>query len=602
MRVLRTFKLVNIRMSAVTRQTVQLALTVTSIVFLSAGLLHLLEQELYEVFALSDEPRSDKLTFGGSVWFIIVTLSTVGYGDVVPETWLGQAVTAAFTVGAIVLIPMQVNRLTGLLALQSKFRTSFPRGGIAPKHVLLVGHVSDSVFLEQFLSEFYHPDRIPEEHNPEAMPHTVIFGPEEPTDEVQNLLLDPTYEARVSYIRGSVMQRGDLQRVAADEAEACFVLSNSNAENQALEDRATAVRTLVVKNFNPDLKVFVHILGGEALYQVQQSEVSEAVSIREWKTRLMAQSCLTIGFSTLVHNLLKSATVPDLDMLDPWVQEYASGAGLEIYSIGVPSCMDGLSFSAVAKIVYDRFDGEAIVWGVQEPPISRTTEAAVGRMLHIKKRARRSSGPSSILLSCSPYSTKSLPGRVYLNPGADFKVVSSMFLFVLAEDESIALDVADSNKYLSVQLPKPLDGLSGFSGRVGVFDRVKEASPERWMWSDSDAAAEPCDMDHIAEQVKKSKGWSILKHRVQVANHLEESAAQTLELRDPRLRAVLAAIRTQEQMPEASTEQMNFSSVLNGICITDVAVLDAPPTNHIVYVGSLETFADFLKPFAMTQF
>jgi len=596
MRILRAFKLLNNRLSAVTRSTMQLALTVTSIVFLSAGLVHLFEQELYDTFALDNEERSERLTFGGSMWFIVVTLSTVGYGDVVPETWIGQAVTAAFTIGAIVLIPMQVNRLTGILALQSKFRTTFARGSAAPRHVLLVGYVSNSVFLDQFLSEFYHPDRLPDDVNPESIPHVVIMGPNEPMDDVQSLLLHTKYEQRVSYIRGSVMQRADLFRVAADTADACFVLCNAASENQASEDRATAVRTLVVKNFNAQLKVFVHMLGGDALYQVQQSEVSEAVSIREWKSRLMAQNCLTIGFSTLVHNLLKSATVPDLDQLDPWVQEYTSGAGLEIYSIQVPDCMDGKSFAGAAKLIYDTFNGEAIVWGVQEQSLDRSTEQAVKRINSIQKRARRASGPSSILLSCSPYSSKSLPGRVFLNPGRDFKVSKSMFLFVLAEDESIALDVADSSRYAPESLPVNIFGAEGFSSRVGTFDRdARGRDGSRWMWSDSDSTPDSPQLP-VTEPIKGRTGWSILKQRVQLSPTSVQISHTTSPVRDPRLKAVVSALRLQEQLPSASTEKMNFSSVLKGICVRDVAELEVPPRNHIVYIGALDTFADFLKP------
>ena len=594
MRILRAFKLINNRLSAVARSTLQLALTVTSIVFLSAGLVHLFEQELYETFALHDEERSEQLTFGGSMWFIVVTLSTVGYGDVVPETWLGQAVTAAFTIGAIVLIPMQVNRLTGLLALQSKFRTSVPRGDSADRHLLLVGYVSDSVFLDQFLSEFYHPDRISDDINPDGIPNIVIMGPEEPTDDVQTLLLHTKYEQRVSYVRGSVMQRADLFRVAADKAEACFILCNAASESQITEDRATAVRTLVVKNFNPDLKVFVHVLGGEALHQVQQSEVNEAVSIREWKSRLMAQNCLTIGFSTLVHNLLKSATVPDLDSLEPWVREYTSGAGLEIYSIQVPVFLDGRSFADIARLIYDTFRGEAIVWGVQEQSLDRTTQQAVNRINNIQKRARRASGPSSILLSCSPYSSKSLPGRVYLNPGQDFKVKKSMFLFVLAEDESIALNVANLSLYDSGDIPAPIAGGEGFSARVGEFDRASRGvGGARWMWSDSDSVQ---SAESVSPKQSSKKGWSLLKKRVNLSPTAAYTDSSPVELRDPRLKAVLSALRFQKQLPAAAEEQMNFSSVLKGICIRDISELDTPVVSHIVYIGSLDSFADFLKP------
>lgn len=60
------------------------------------------------------------MTFGDALYFCIVTASTVGYGDIAPLSTLGKVVVAGMIVLSLVLIPMQVNLLTSLLALRSK--------------------------------------------------------------------------------------------------------------------------------------------------------------------------------------------------------------------------------------------------------------------------------------------------------------------------------------------------------------------------------------------------------------------------------------------------------------------------------------------------
>jgi len=47
------------------------------------------------------------VTFGDAVWWAIVTASTVGYGDISPETWQGRAVAALLiSVMVLVVIPL----------------------------------------------------------------------------------------------------------------------------------------------------------------------------------------------------------------------------------------------------------------------------------------------------------------------------------------------------------------------------------------------------------------------------------------------------------------------------------------------------------------
>jgi voltage-gated potassium channel len=73
------------------------ALAVISILMLfAAGAIYLLERE--------GQPE----TFGdlpSSLWWIVVTLSTVGYGDAVPLTWLGRALGAVIMILGIGMSP-----------------------------------------------------------------------------------------------------------------------------------------------------------------------------------------------------------------------------------------------------------------------------------------------------------------------------------------------------------------------------------------------------------------------------------------------------------------------------------------------------------------
>lgn len=50
-----------------------------------------------------------KLNLFDSLYFCIVTFSTVGFGDVTPETWSSKLFVVAMICVALVVLPIQVN-------------------------------------------------------------------------------------------------------------------------------------------------------------------------------------------------------------------------------------------------------------------------------------------------------------------------------------------------------------------------------------------------------------------------------------------------------------------------------------------------------------
>jgi voltage-gated potassium channel len=50
-------------------------------------------------------------TFGDAFYFTVVTLSTVGFGDIIPMSEAGKWVTVLMILSGIILIPWQVSRI-----------------------------------------------------------------------------------------------------------------------------------------------------------------------------------------------------------------------------------------------------------------------------------------------------------------------------------------------------------------------------------------------------------------------------------------------------------------------------------------------------------
>ena len=82
-------------------KVMRLLMTIFMIFFVSSGLFFLVESAENEAVN----------NFGDAFYFIVVTLTTVGYGDIVPQTDAGKAVTVLCIISGILLIPWHMGEI-----------------------------------------------------------------------------------------------------------------------------------------------------------------------------------------------------------------------------------------------------------------------------------------------------------------------------------------------------------------------------------------------------------------------------------------------------------------------------------------------------------
>jgi len=80
---------------------IKLFLTIFMIFFISSGLF----------FHVENAINPNVQTFGDSFYYTVVTLSTVGFGDIIPMSEAGKWVTVLMILSGIILIPWQVSRI-----------------------------------------------------------------------------------------------------------------------------------------------------------------------------------------------------------------------------------------------------------------------------------------------------------------------------------------------------------------------------------------------------------------------------------------------------------------------------------------------------------
>ncbi|WP_408957073.1 ion transporter [Natrinema sp. 74] len=117
-------------------RALKLLLTVLVLLFVSAGLFYSAEH--------GRNPAVD--TFGDAFYYVVVALSTVGFGDIVPVTTAGRWVTVAAILAAIIVLPWQASKIAREWARTGKVNVTCPNCGLSShdrdaSHCKACGHV-----------------------------------------------------------------------------------------------------------------------------------------------------------------------------------------------------------------------------------------------------------------------------------------------------------------------------------------------------------------------------------------------------------------------------------------------------------------------------
>jgi len=310
--------------------------------------------------------KCSTLSFFDAVYFISITVTSVGYGDIAPVTQNAKLVVILFILATVVIIPARIAELQKLLSLSSPYQNPYvPQNN--ERHVIVTGHTSDKRKLERFLKEFFHPDR---QSNLGQDSHCVILSTSVPNEDIRSLILGQALESKITWVLGSALAVKDLKRVKAKQASAIFFLCNTD-QNDAYstsEDAANVLRALSASNFNTEIECMVQVLRPENSAILKESDIKFILCLDEFKTAVQARNAVVPGFSTFIENIFHSfgSVAPDVEKaMPPWYKEYLHGAGMELYYAPLPAIFLSkmrYNFKRIAEAIYIEYD--CIVLGV----------------------------------------------------------------------------------------------------------------------------------------------------------------------------------------------------------------------------------------------
>lgn len=165
----------------------------------------------------------DHLRWHDALYFAIVTLTTVGYGDIGPSNNASRMFVSAVIVINFSFLGRIIQNISDAAERSSKWRTHFVPQGKVP-HIILAG-APHGYYLKFFSELFSDTQRLKDE----PMPSICVLSQGDPPEELK-LLVAQLYPA-LQYVDGSVLRQHDLKRAGAADAQSIMVTMGSGSKD-----------------------------------------------------------------------------------------------------------------------------------------------------------------------------------------------------------------------------------------------------------------------------------------------------------------------------------------------------------------------------------
>ena len=227
-----------------------------------------------------------------SIWWALVTMTTVGYGDMVPVTIGGRIAGAFIMFSGVALVSMFTATISSIYVAR-KIREGKGLEKINyESHIIICGWNEYSESLLESLLSLSDADNL-----------RIVLINELSEDDINNIIFKQK-ELKIKYVRGDFTSETVLDLANARDATTVLITPDNSTLSTSEPDERTLHTTLTLKAMNPSLKVYAHILHQASKGHLRRAGVDDIIIRDEFTGFFLASHVANPGIPQTFSELL----------------------------------------------------------------------------------------------------------------------------------------------------------------------------------------------------------------------------------------------------------------------------------------------------------
>ncbi len=250
-----------------------LLLTAVGLIIFSTIVMYALEPETFQ-------------TLFNSFWWVMTTVTTVGYGDYFPVTIAGKCYAIFLYIVGIGLIGVVIGKVVDSFSLYRSRRLKGRLKYSGNNHIILIGWNNKAKFaIEEILDSHEHTEIV------------IIDDLEEA----------PIVLERVHYVRGDAANEDTMLQANLTDAKSVIIFARDSVTDASLVDGKTLLIATTVSRLAPHVHTNVEIMSERNIKNFEHINVDEFILSHGMISRLAVRSAYFNGVTNIFRQLLSTS-------------------------------------------------------------------------------------------------------------------------------------------------------------------------------------------------------------------------------------------------------------------------------------------------------
>lgn len=231
-------------------------------------------------------------TIGESLWWVVVSITSVGYGDIVPVTSFGRLLGGFIILTGLVLFSTFTAIVSSIFVTQRLKEERGLKQITEKNHIILCGWNHTA---EQILRVIFQKENIT----------ALVLINQLPEEQIQNIFLK-FKQKPLHFIRGDFGQEEILNRANITKADTVIIIPDASAGLTTRSDEKTILTAFSVKAIHPKIKVYAHILDRDNEPYLKKAQVEDYIISDSFSGVLLGEMVTSPGIPLSIQQLIRA--------------------------------------------------------------------------------------------------------------------------------------------------------------------------------------------------------------------------------------------------------------------------------------------------------